>query len=583
MSAQAPLSIVRLLLCTVFLCEPSFAQQAQPGNPAPAPQATESNRPGEGSSLVLDVYVQAPENTNAEVTAAVMVFTAEGQLFRQGITKKGHWLASEIVPAKYEIQVFAPGYERAVQPADASGTGELTVNVHLQPQTGGEKYYPAVSSDAEVNYVLGLYASRLGDWQQAKLYLVNCLQLLPNYVPAMVAMSEALLSENKALDATEYLVRAERLDPAYWRTQALLAEVALRAGSAGEAVLHAERAMELGHQEASSVSPLLARALVARANEVLLNYLKDHPQDVAARKQLESLNAPSEAHVSEPPSGDLKERSTATTASKPMRSGDARWSPPDVDENVPPVEAGTACNVAEVLEKTGKRIQEFVGNVDRFTATESLVHETLSRSGSVSRTEKRQYDYVVSIEEIRPGILDLEEYEGKGSVPVDPPGGMVTKGLSALALIFHPYYSGTFSMRCEGLATLDGKRAWQLYFQQRKDKPNQIRAYRAGSNRSYPIDLKGRAWIIADSYQILSLQTDLIAPVPDIRLATEHTAIEYGPVNFRSRGLDMWLPQAAEVYMGLKGKHIHRRISFSNYLLFAVDDKQQIATPKTDR
>src|SRR5207302_199919 len=143
-----------------------------------------------------------------------------------------------------------------------------------------------------VNYIFGLYASRLGDWEQAKSYWTKVLELLPDHVPATVSMSEALLRENKALEAMEYLVGAEKLDPSYWRTPAVLAEIALRAGSAEEAVLHAQRAMELGHDEAASVSPLLARALVARATEVLRSYLKDHPEDLAARKQLEGLNAP---------------------------------------------------------------------------------------------------------------------------------------------------------------------------------------------------------------------------------------------------------------------------------------------------
>jgi len=57
------------------------------------------------------------------------------------------------------------------------------------------------------------------------------------------------------------------------------------------------------------------------------------------------------------------------------------------------------------VQKAGQRIQEFVKNVERFTATESLVHETINKSGAVSGTEKRRYNYMVTIEEIRPEIL----------------------------------------------------------------------------------------------------------------------------------------------------------------------------------
>jgi len=287
-----------------------------------------------------------------------------------------------------------------------------------------------------------------------------------------------------------------------------------------------------------------------------------HPVDVAARKQLEGQNR----------SDELRTAVAAPSAS--------RWLPPDVDENVPPVEPGSACNLEEVLQKAGQKIQEFVKDVERFTATESLLHESINKSGEVSKRENRKYDYMVSIEEIQPGVLGVEEYQN--SVSSDgPPAGVITMGLPALVLIFHPYFAENFSMRCEGLATFNGKRVWQIYFRQREDKPNRIRAYRSSVNdSSHRVDLKGRAWFVADSYQILGLQTDLMRALPDIRLTVDHTAVEYGPVHFVSRGVDMWLPQTAEVYSDWRGRRIHRRLNFSNYLLFAVDVKQKISSPK---
>jgi len=136
-------------------------------------------------------------------------------------------------------------------------------------------------------------------------------------------------------------------------------------------------------------------------------------------------------------------------------------------------------------------------------------------------------------------------------------------------------------MSCEGLTHLDGKPAWQVHFKQRSDKPNRIREYRLGLNGpAYAIALKGRAWIDADTYQIKKLETDLVATVPEIQLLADHTAIEYGPVRFKNRDVVMWLPQTAEVYYDWRGKRTYRRHSFSNYLLFAVDEKQKIAAPK---
>ena len=355
--------------------------------------------------------------------------------------------------------------------------------------------------------------------------------------------------------------------PHSWRTHAIRAEAYLQQGLAEEAIVEAEQALKLGQGKAAAVQPLLARALAdhgdkERAIGILQAYLKDHHADVAANILLESL----------------KPALAAAATSATLRSS---WLPTGVDESVPPVEPGTACTLDDVLLEAGKRVKEFVSEVDRFTATESLEHEAISKSGVAFRPETRKFDYEVSVEEYRPGFLSVEEYRrSRGSV-AEFPDGVATKGLPAMVLIFHPYNVANFEMECEGLARWNGTLAWQVHFRQRSDKPNTTRAYRIGSNGPlYPVAVKGRAWIAADSYQILRLETNLITPVPQIRLREDRTVIEYGPVHFLEGKVDMWLPQTADVYYEWSGRRSHRRHSFSNYLLFSVDTDQLVCAPK---
>jgi hypothetical protein len=254
---------------------------------------------------------------------------------------------------------------------------------------------------------------------------------------------------------------------------------------------------------------------------------------------------------------------------------------PDIDEKVPPVEPGVACNLEEVIKNSGKRIQEFVANVDRYAATEAVTHESINKWGFASHPIKFQFDYLVSIKQNRLGLLTVDEYRDTHYLPAKFPDGVATTGLPALVLIFHPYYAENFAISCEGLARSKGQSAWQVYFRQRADKPNTIRSYKIGAEGpAYPVALKGRAWIAADSFQIVRLETDLINPLPQIRLVSDHATIEYGPVHFKARNLDMWLPQNAEVHYDWKGRRSHRRHSFKNYLLFSVDEKQKISEPK---
>ena len=537
MCVRIPVSVAltQFVLCGVLVCGTARGQQATSNTTLSVPPLEFND------SMGLDIYLHGLDDASIEQAAALTLLTPVGQPYRQGIATNGHLRWSDVAPMHYTIEVVVPGFERTVREVDVPEVGEVRIIIQVPPQTGQNKVYPPVSSDADVNHIFGAYAAKVGDWEQAGSYWAKALEQVPDNVPAMVSLGEVLLNQNRTSEALPHLERAAKTDP--------------------------------------SVSLLLARAYVTAATEVLQAYLKSHPEDVAAKKQLESLEAPVELRAGKNLDADSRERIASMPPGKTALR-ESGWLPPNIDDNVPPIESGSACNLEEVVQKAGEKIQEFVKNVERFTATESFLHESINKSGQVSATEKRKYDYMVSVQEIRPGILAVEEYLSLGTTPVDFPGGITTKGLPALILIFHPYYSESFSMKCEGLAIANGQRAWQIYFRQREDKPNGIRAYRFGRN-ARPIALKGRAWIVADSYQIVDLQTDLVDALPDIRLTVDHTSIEYGPVHFSSRGVDMWLPQTAEVFSELRGKRIHRRLGFSNYLLFAVDDTQKVSSPAT--
>ncbi len=445
--------------------------------------------------------------------------------------------------------------------------------------------YRSAPDDADANFLFGVYSAEINDWVHAKSYWEKVLVLAPNHLSALLSLGGALMRENKSAEAAQYLNRAVEAEPASWRAHAVLADACLRQGLLDESIEHAARALELGHGQAGIVQPVLARALhlhgdQGRAIHVLQAYLQDHPADAAVTKQLENLQA------SLGPADKLSPGTAlASPSSEPAVAASAllssNWLPPDIDEKVPPVEPSVACNLEEVLEKSGKRIQEFVANVDQFTATEAVSHESINKWGFASHSIRLQFDYLVSIKRNRLGLLTVDEYRDSHYLPVKFPDGIATTGLPALVLIFHPYYVQNFKISCEGLARWKGGPAWQMYFRQRPDKPNTIRTYQVGAEgQAYPVALKGRAWIAADSSQIVRLETDLIDPLPQIRLVADHAAIEYGPVHFQARNLDMWLPQNAEVHYDWRGRRSHRRHSFRSYLLFAVDDKQQISAPK---
>jgi hypothetical protein len=249
---------------------------------------------------------------------------------------------------------------------------------------------------------------------------------------------------------------------------------------------------------------------------------------------------------------------------------------------MPPVENGVACPLDRIRLETGKRVREFISAANRISATEYLDNEVIDDSGLPKRRESRRYNYIVTVSRISPQSFNVEEYRS-GSLEVDDfPEHVATLGLPAIVLVFDPAFRDDYEVSCEGLsrshAGLSGL-TWQVHFRQKADTPGRIRGYQIG-RASYPLSLRGRAWIATDSFQVAGLETDIVAPIPAIRLKVDHDFIEYAPVKFSKSSQELWLPASAELFLDFHGHRMHRRHYFRDYMLFSVDEKQTISDPK---
>jgi len=598
-----------------------------PAAVSPAPAIIDPSTGFNGTEMAFgsanaEIHVTGPGGVPLEESVVVTLLRVGGQMYTQGTADAGFVKFERIPYSEFTVQVVAPGYKTASKQFEVNGPGAVSVVLSLQPLEAEEaaasrgfyalprnvqrdvgkalealrankpnnaiKHLQAAQrgapNSAEIEYLFSLYSTETKDPVQARAYWMKTLEFDPRHLSTLLAVGQDFLRSGKPAEAMPYLKRAVNVDRNSWRAQALLSEACVLQDMNDEARNHALRAIELGHDRASAAELVLVRVMVQKgevnqAIPKLEAYVKAHPTDKDTANYLERLKHPP-AGSAGPASGEMSVVSSADDAF-PVPSN---WLPPDVDASVPAVEPGVSCNVDDVVSKAGKQLMELAKDVDRFTATETLVHESIDKYGIASAPEKRIFNYVASIQQVQHGFLNVEEYRSTVSGgPAEFPGGVATNGLPALVLIFYPNNADDFTMSCEGLARLSDRLAWQVHFKQKPDKPNVIKRYRIGADgTSYPVALKGRAWISADTYQIVRLETDLVAPMPQIRLKADRAEIEYGPVIFAKSNVSMWLPKSADVYYDWMGRRIHRRHSFSNYLLFAVDDKQKISVPKAD-
>ncbi len=133
-------------------------------------------------------------------------------------------------------------------------------------------------------------------------------------------------------------------------------------------------------------------------------------------------------------------------------------------------------------------------------------------------------------------------------------------------------------MTCEGLGQWHEQPAWQVRFEERTDRHNPISDLVIGG-RAFGLRLRGRAWILADSYQIARLESDLADQIPKIRLRLQHEDIEYRPVHFEDGKDELWLPSSTELYMDFRGHRFYRRHRFTDFRLFSVTVQLTFGAP----
>jgi hypothetical protein len=277
----------------------------------------------------------------------------------------------------------------------------------------------------------------------------------------------------------------------------------------------------------------------------------------------------------------------ATTVNTPAQSPQKkekkktglRWDPPRVDDPVPSLSATPSCSLATVLKQAGERAEELISNLKDFDAHEELRYEETDELGMPELGVSAKFDYLV-------------DFENKGDVPTAREtrkllsgaegtelSGVQDRGLPSFALIFDPSLQGDYEMRCEGSAAWNDQPAWVIYFRQKKEKHPRTLTIRS-TMKTVPVSLKGRAWIATDSGQIMHLETNLVEELPAIGLKGDAVSVDYAPVKFHSRDVEMWLPQTAVAYIDYGKRRVIIWHSFSDFQLFSVQTQQVIEKPK---
>jgi tetratricopeptide (TPR) repeat protein len=602
--------VVTALLAT--LAAPAARSQAKPEAPPP-------------STATIEVHVSEPGGGPLPVSAEVRLFSVytPGGLFQSvGV---GGSTTFNSMEGSYKVEVRAAGYQTVNEDVAVFGGGatHCYITMHRDdgsaPQKASSKpRMPEVpgksrkeldlafaalrdnkndeankhveyalkhtKDNPEVQYVAALCALATNDLTRARQYLESAVTVYPQYYSAQMVLGGVLLQQGATESAIAHLEKAVAADPTAWRAQRTLSEAYLKANrDFDKAKFHAQRALEMGKEKAVGAEITLALAETAGGDrdagrtrlEKFLLVHSDNPEAARARALLASpMFSPQREAVPTPVSAVAPAPAPTASILADIPRGPIRHLPSAVDALVPPVDAGVSCSLPQVLQGAALRAGEFTDALERFTATETFLHDDLDENGAVRKSYNESFQYLAALKWPRRDLMILKEVRNGGIPVYNLPVPYVTEGLPSIGLVFHSAHAANFQFTCEGLGRWRGQPAWQVRFEQRPDRPAQIHDW-SERGQTYPVILKGRAWISTGAYHLLRVETDLVKPIPEVRLELHHMTIEYSAIK-AANGKELWLPSYAEVYSRFRGRFFRQQHDFGDFILFSVDSNEKI-------
>ncbi len=236
-----------------------------------------------------------------------------------------------------------------------------------------------------------------------------------------------------------------------------------------------------------------------------------------------------------------------------------------------------------ILGAVGKNVAALFRNFPNTVSLEEIHQEKLHRNGKVGATQDQKFHYLCLAPDQAWGP-GFNEYRADLSGNIGTPRGleegfMLTSGFVSATLVFHPAHQPEATFRLLGSHRINGRDTFVIAFAQRPARARWNGTFKYGQTK-VPTFSQGLAWVDTENYQITRLRTDLLKPLPEVRLEKETTEIDFGEAHFKDIAQGFWLPHEVTVSVDWNGRHLRNRHQYSEFKVFNVESKDKIGTPK---
>jgi hypothetical protein len=231
-----------------------------------------------------------------------------------------------------------------------------------------------------------------------------------------------------------------------------------------------------------------------------------------------------------------------------------------------------------ILRQVGAREEEFFHNVVDLFADETIAQEVYEPPGTVLASQQTRYGYLILLNdhEIPP---KYDEYrtdpQGNPTQPIGfEQGYAITAGFALKCIYFLPDLQPEITYRYLGDQMMGSRDTYVVAFAQRPAHATFWGTVLSEGGKVVILD-QGIAWVDKNTFQIIRIRTDLLAPHIELGLAQQTTEITFSEVQIPDMSRALWLPETANVYALFQGQAFRNEHRYQNYQHFHVSVKMR--------
>lgn len=229
-----------------------------------------------------------------------------------------------------------------------------------------------------------------------------------------------------------------------------------------------------------------------------------------------------------------------------------------------------------ILQKLGRSVDEFVLAIGDLIAHEDVIQEKLNARGNVRGKERVQDNYLILHHSYALGASSEYRMDDKGNrlgaIGLEK-GYVVTAGFALSCIPFSTVAQPQSRFRYLGEEKMDSRETYVLGFAQQPGAATFFTAMKGTGEADVNMLTQGILWVDKNSFQIIRMRSDLLAPRNEMRLDQMTTEVAFREVQLQDVPNPLWLPVDVDLSMEI-GKHkFHNVHHYTNYRRYRVSVK----------